>query len=174
MQKIPLYTKSDYEQLAIPRPKSGWRALVYWLRLWLTLSPIIRCCTHLKTFTIIFSWPRINKMDFEKKNSVALHCAGIPYTPWRTRRYVFPSFLSNFSILSEFLKTNVNTFERVPTSEPDEVELFDSFLFRSPPTPTVICIPHVVKLQVPTTVDNITVSFEPKHQGPVVHNKFSL
>ncbi|KAL4078350.1 hypothetical protein V8B97DRAFT_1914943 [Scleroderma yunnanense] len=34
-------------------------------------------------------------------------------------------------------------------------------------TTTVICLPHVVKLQVPTTLDNITVSFEPKCQGPV-------
>lgn len=72
-------------------------------------------------------------------------------------------------MLTEFLKANINTFERVPTSEPGEVELLDT----PRATTTAIRLPHVVKLQVPTTLDNITVSFEPKCQGPVVRVIFS-
>ncbi|KAI5988032.1 hypothetical protein EDD15DRAFT_2371745 [Pisolithus albus] len=51
--------------------------------------------------------------------------------------------------------------ETVSTSEADEIELVNPILT------TVKHMLHVLRLQVPTSIENVTLSFEPKSRGPV-------
>ncbi|KAL4067321.1 hypothetical protein V8B97DRAFT_2025151 [Scleroderma yunnanense] len=63
---------------------------------------------------------------------------------------------------------HINANKRVPTSDPSEIGLIKALSFnQSPCTTTVKCLPHVLWLQVPTSIQNIMLSFEPKSQGPV-------
>ncbi|KAI5999912.1 hypothetical protein EDD15DRAFT_2362419 [Pisolithus albus] len=56
---------------------------------------------------------------------------------------------------------HVSKHETVSTSQADEIELVNPIL------PTVKHMPHVLRLQVPTSIEYVTLSFEPKSRGPV-------
>ncbi|KAI6040805.1 hypothetical protein EDC04DRAFT_2893816 [Pisolithus marmoratus] len=59
-------------------------------------------------------------------------------------------------------KTHIDADEAVCTSQADEIELVDAI------SPTALKQrPHILRLQFPTSIQNVTVSFEPKSQGPV-------
>ncbi|KAL4078138.1 hypothetical protein V8B97DRAFT_2073137 [Scleroderma yunnanense] len=63
---------------------------------------------------------------------------------------------------------HIDANERVPTLDPGEIGLIEALSFnQSPCTTTVKHLPHVLQLQVPTSIQNITLSFELKSQGPV-------
>ncbi|KAI6029293.1 hypothetical protein PISMIDRAFT_15552 [Pisolithus microcarpus 441] len=49
----------------------------------------------------------------------------------------------------------------ISTSEANEIELVNAI------STTIKHMPHLLKLQVPTSIENITVSFQPRSQGPV-------
>lgn len=51
-----------------------------------------------------------------------------------------------------------NANETVPTSQADEIELIDAVSTKRP---------HVLRLHIPTSVQNVKLSFEPNSQGPV-------
>ncbi|KAI6036715.1 hypothetical protein BKA83DRAFT_4120403 [Pisolithus microcarpus] len=57
--------------------------------------------------------------------------------------------------------THVSKHEMVSTSEADEIDLVNPILT------TVKHMPHVLRLQVPTSIQNVTLSFELKSHGPV-------
>ncbi|KAI6041002.1 hypothetical protein EDC04DRAFT_2602044 [Pisolithus marmoratus] len=59
-------------------------------------------------------------------------------------------------------KTHINADEVVCTSQADEIELVDAISLT-----TLKQRPHILRLQFPTSIQNVTVSFEPKSQGPV-------
>ncbi|KAI6111454.1 hypothetical protein EDD16DRAFT_1608191 [Pisolithus croceorrhizus] len=52
-----------------------------------------------------------------------------------------------------------NANEMVPTSQADEIELIDAV--------STVRRPHVLRLHIPTSVQNVKLSFEPNFQGPV-------
>ncbi|KAL4067334.1 hypothetical protein V8B97DRAFT_954578, partial [Scleroderma yunnanense] len=64
-------------------------------------------------------------------------------------------------------KVDISANETVSTSDAGETELCDALLFRSLPATTVKCPLHVLRLHVPTSIENITLSFELKSKGPV-------
>ncbi|KAI6137602.1 hypothetical protein BKA82DRAFT_4282983 [Pisolithus tinctorius] len=57
-------------------------------------------------------------------------------------------------------KFHIDANQVVPTSQADEIEFVG-------PTTVVKRRPHVLRLHVPTSVQNVTLSFEPNSQGPV-------
>ncbi|KAI6043177.1 hypothetical protein EDC04DRAFT_2600364 [Pisolithus marmoratus] len=60
-------------------------------------------------------------------------------------------------------KTHIDADEAVCTSQADEIELVNAI------SPTALeQRPHILRLQFPTSIQNVTVSFEPKSQGPVM------
>ncbi|KAI6140654.1 hypothetical protein BKA82DRAFT_33205 [Pisolithus tinctorius] len=58
---------------------------------------------------------------------------------------------------------NIHANDTVSTSQADEIELIDAISKST----TIQNRPHVIRLQVPPSIQNITVSFEPKFQGPI-------
>ncbi|KAL4061781.1 hypothetical protein V8B97DRAFT_2027117 [Scleroderma yunnanense] len=64
-------------------------------------------------------------------------------------------------------KVDIDANETISSSDAREIELCDALSFRSPRATTVKCPSHILRLHVPTSVDNVTLSFEPKSKGPV-------
>ncbi|KAI6033978.1 hypothetical protein BKA83DRAFT_4121283 [Pisolithus microcarpus] len=69
---------------------------------------------------------------------------------------------------THLLKNHINSNEAVSSSRAEEIELVDAIS-----QPAIKHRPHILRLQVPTSLHNVTVSFEPKSQGPVTI-EFSL
>ncbi|KAI6043722.1 hypothetical protein EDC04DRAFT_2890651 [Pisolithus marmoratus] len=59
-------------------------------------------------------------------------------------------------------KTHIDADEVVCTSQADKIELVDAISLT-----TIKQRPHILRLQFPTSIQNVMVSFEPKSQGPV-------
>ncbi|KAI6012368.1 hypothetical protein EDC04DRAFT_2904879 [Pisolithus marmoratus] len=77
-------------------------------------------------------------------------------------------WLCSSGLLTHLLKIHIDANEVVSSSQADEIELVNVI------SQTAIKHrPHILKLQVPTSIHNVTVSFEPKSQGPVTI-EFSL
>ncbi|KAI6145142.1 hypothetical protein BKA82DRAFT_995026 [Pisolithus tinctorius] len=57
-------------------------------------------------------------------------------------------------------KFHIDANQMVPTSQANKIE------FVGPPT-VIKCRPHILRLHVPTSIQNVMLSFEPNSQGPV-------
>ncbi|KAI6018638.1 hypothetical protein BKA83DRAFT_4127792 [Pisolithus microcarpus] len=69
---------------------------------------------------------------------------------------------------THLLKNHIDSNEVVSSSQAEEIELVNAIS-----QPAIKHRPHVLRLQVPTSLHNVMVSFEPKSQGPVTI-EFSL
>ncbi|KAI6010073.1 hypothetical protein BKA83DRAFT_4503942 [Pisolithus microcarpus] len=78
------------------------------------------------------------------------------------------SSLAHYFWPTHLLKNHIDSNEVVSSSRAEEIELVDAIS-----QPAIKHRPHVLRLQVPTSLHNIMVSFEPKSQGPVTI-EFSL
>ncbi|KAI6158005.1 hypothetical protein BKA82DRAFT_22006 [Pisolithus tinctorius] len=101
-------------------------------------------------------WPLPPFQPSEKQMDLAIFSLGL-----HVHRFTM------FTMNKHFV--NIDANETVSTSQADEIDLVDA----TSKSTTIQNQPHVIRLQVPPSIQNITVSFEPKFQGPVTV-EFSL
>lgn len=91
-------------------------------------------------------------------------CLCDPLEKWTDLAKFFLAFQVHGLAMHTMNKSTVhadNINETISTSEADEIELVNAI------STTIKHTPHLLKLQVPTSIENVTVSFQPRSQGPV-------
>ncbi|KAI6142932.1 hypothetical protein BKA82DRAFT_4186506, partial [Pisolithus tinctorius] len=111
---------------------------------------------HNPTILLSEKWPFLPFQPSERQMDLAFFSLGL-HVPWFTM----------FTMNKHFV--NIHANDTVSTSQADEIELVDAISKST----TIQNRHHVIRLQVPPSIQNITVSFEPKFQGPITI-EFSL
>ncbi|KAI6137930.1 hypothetical protein BKA82DRAFT_4259686, partial [Pisolithus tinctorius] len=112
---------------------------------------------HNPTILLSEKWPFLPFQPSERQMDLAFFPLGLH----------IPRF-TMFTMNKHFV--NIHANDTVSTSQADEIELVNAISKST----TIQNRPHVIRLQVPPSIQNITVSFKPKFQGPIVYRRISL